>query len=170
MAVYYYQQIYARAKDIFFAIPWPDNPFFVVSSTIGGNDERGRLLRETLFRYLLATTFMVFHGCSAKFQQTYHDPFESLVKLGLLTEGEVMQIERRCQEFPYITEVSLVPLAWGMNIIQVAYKEDRIGEIFPMNARCAHTLFCSPMFVCVVQYMISLACPILTFSSLFSTL
>ena len=31
MLVYYYQQIYARAKSIFFAIPWPDNPFFMVS-------------------------------------------------------------------------------------------------------------------------------------------
>jgi hypothetical protein len=71
MLVFYYQQIYARAKDIFFQIPWPDNPFFTCNAIVGNDDERGRLLRAAVFRYVLATTFMIFHSISAKFVLTY---------------------------------------------------------------------------------------------------
>ena len=60
---------------------------------MGGDDERGRLLRSTIFRYILATTFLVYNGTSAKFAMTYPDPFLALVKLGLLSEQEVEQLE-----------------------------------------------------------------------------
>lgn len=33
-------------------IPWPDSIAVFVSATIHGNDERGRLMRRTIVRYL----------------------------------------------------------------------------------------------------------------------
>lgn len=35
MLVYYYQEIYARARRIFFAIPFPDSTFVAINSVIG---------------------------------------------------------------------------------------------------------------------------------------
>ena len=36
MLVYYYQEIYSRARRIFFAIPFPDNVFIAGNCCVGG--------------------------------------------------------------------------------------------------------------------------------------
>lgn len=36
----------------YMAIPWPDSIAVFVSATIHGNDERGRLMRRTIVRYV----------------------------------------------------------------------------------------------------------------------
>ena len=71
--VYYYQQIYARAKDIFFAIPFPDAAFLVVGTCVGDDSEandRGVTMRRSIFRHVLASTFICYHACSIKFKET----------------------------------------------------------------------------------------------------
>jgi hypothetical protein len=127
MLVFYYQQIYDRAKSIFWAIPWPDECFFMAHSMVGAhahdtlktrdgtaasNDPeraaRGKLLRATVFRYILATVFMVCHSISVKFARLYPQPFECLVRLGLLTSQEIHQIELRHEKLPYLSELYFV--------------------------------------------------------------
>ncbi|GMI34165.1 hypothetical protein TeGR_g7900 [Tetraparma gracilis] len=123
MLVYYYQQIWGRARGIFFAIPWPDNPFFMTGSLVGGNDEEGRMQRRTVFRYVLATNFLIFVGISEKFKRAYgSNPFASLVKLGLLTAEEVRELETRFVRFPYLNELSFIPLVWAQDVVRRSFE------------------------------------------------
>jgi hypothetical protein len=146
MLVYYYQQIWGRARGsafyplliphprpqanscsrshtVFFAIPWPDNPFFMTGSLVGGNDEEGRMQRRTVFRYVLATNFLIFVGISEKFKRAYgSNPFASLVKLGLLTAEEVRELETRFVRFPYLNELSFIPLVWAQDVVRRSFE------------------------------------------------
>jgi hypothetical protein len=123
MLVYYYQQIWGRARGIFFSIPWPDNPFFMAGSFVGdSNTPRGLLQRRTVFRYVLATNFLIFVGISEKFKKAYPDPFLSLVELGLLTDDECQSIQERFVAFPYLSELSFVPLVWAQETIRASFE------------------------------------------------
>ncbi|GMH86030.1 hypothetical protein TL16_g10412 [Triparma laevis f. inornata] len=155
MLVYYYQQIYSRARGIFFAIPWPDNPFFMTACFIGTKENDGLARRKQVFRYLLATTFLVYHGISDKFKAAYPDPFDSLKKLGILNDFETEELERRFEEFPYLNELNFVPLAWCQKIITESFslrteqdwRADRsllarvVESIRDFRQACANVLF-----------------------------
>lgn len=126
MLVYYYQQIYARAKAMFFSIPWPDSAFYMVNCMITADSEKGRLLRATIFRYILASIFLCFHGCSSMFSGAYSDPFRSLRKLALLTSEEVEQLEARFLEYPYLGELMFVPLVWAHQTLMEAVSDGMV--------------------------------------------
>ena len=130
MLVYYYQTIYARAKDIFFALPFPDTAFLTLNTSIGGNDARGRLLRATCFRYVLASTFVCYHGVSTNMQRTYTDPYASLVRMGVLTGAEAASLRARHGEYPYLGELVFLPCAWAQQAVRAAYDS---GDVFPRD-------------------------------------
>jgi hypothetical protein len=140
MLVYYYQEIYSRARRIFFAIPFPDSTFIAINSVVGssGKDRaRGHLLKQTIFRYILATTFQCYHASSKMFQRRYPKPWESMVKLGLLTSEETQRMRDRISEYPYPGEVSFVPIAWATMTLRRAFLENQVmpnksaGEAYP---------------------------------------
>eukprot|EP00520_Triparma_pacifica_P009889 CAMPEP_0118635786 /NCGR_PEP_ID=MMETSP0785-20121206/2261_1 /TAXON_ID=91992 /ORGANISM="Bolidomonas pacifica, Strain CCMP 1866" /LENGTH=411 /DNA_ID=CAMNT_0006526841 /DNA_START=42 /DNA_END=1274 /DNA_ORIENTATION=+ len=154
MLVFYYQQIYSRAKSIFFKIPWPDNSFFVISANVGDKGELGSKERRACFRLVLATVFTVFHGISAKFRMTYPDPFRSMTRLGLLTLEECEEMEKKFERFPYLSEVSFLPLVWAQRVIVKSFdrlnpdpRADRsvlasvLDSITKCRAQCASVLF-----------------------------
>jgi bestrophin-2/bestrophin-3 len=126
MLVYYYQEIYSRARRIFFAIPFPDSTFLAINATIGQADERGRVLKQTIFRYILATSFLLYHATSKMMQRKYREPWKTMVHLGLLTEEEVQRIRERVRDYPYPGEVSFVPLAWATLTIRQAFDDDQV--------------------------------------------
>lgn len=134
MLVYYYQEIYSRARRIFFAIPFPDSTFIAVNSCVGGGNnnnpasKQGLLLKKTIFRYILACTFQSYHASSKLFQQKYPKPWKSMVDLGILTENEVKRIRDRIEEYPYPGEVSFIPMAWACLTLRKAFED---GHIFP---------------------------------------
>ena len=131
MLVYYYQTIYARAKDIFFALPFPDSTFLTLNTHVGGNDARGRLLRATCFRYVLASTFVCYHGVSANMQRTYPDPYASLVRLGVLTGAEAASLRARHDAaYPYLGELVFLPVAWAQQAVRDAYDS---GDVYPRD-------------------------------------
>ena len=56
---------------------------------------RGLLLKQTIFRYILATTFQSYHASSTLFQRAYPTPWKAMEDLGLLTKEEVKRLRRR---------------------------------------------------------------------------
>lgn len=50
---FYVTIVMNRWWNQYMAIPWPDSIAVFVSGTIHGNDERGRLMRRTIVRYLV---------------------------------------------------------------------------------------------------------------------
>ncbi len=139
MLVYYYQQIHARARRIFFAIPFPDSVFIAVNSVVGGDDRgdehyaRGLLLRSTIFRYILSTTFIAYHSSSSKFRHHYPKPYASLVELGLLTRDEVARIRARVDSaYPYLGECAFIPMTWATMTLREAFAQ---GQCYPRVER-----------------------------------
>ena len=128
MLVYYYQALWARAKDMFDCIPWPDTPFFVIHAVVGSLADDGHLARETMFRYVLASTFMCFHEASIKFRDVYPDRDQALVELALLTEAEAADIRKRRASVPYNSDLLFIPLLWATRYAATAYED---GEIYP---------------------------------------
>ena len=45
-------------------LPWPDRLMFLISSSVYGSDEHGRLLRRTLMRYVNLTSLLIFRSVS----------------------------------------------------------------------------------------------------------
>jgi hypothetical protein len=90
--------------------------------------KRGRLLRATIFRYVLASTFMVCHSISVKFARIYPEPFEALVQLGLLTADEIAQIELRQGQLPYMSELFFIPIVWAQLTARKAFAD---GDFAP---------------------------------------
>ena len=129
MLVYYYQEIYARARRIFFAIPFPDSVFMAINSVVGDGTSSGRLLKKTIFRYILAATFLSYHSSSSLFRHAYPKSFTSMKQLGLLNDGEINQLRQRIQsDYPYPGEVSFIPLAWATMTLRKAFED---GQIYP---------------------------------------
>lgn len=56
---FYVSIVMTRWWNQYMVIPWPDSIAVFVSATIHGNDERGRLMRRTIVRYIkyCATVF-----------------------------------------------------------------------------------------------------------------
>ena len=90
MLVYYYQEIYARARRIFFAIPFPDSVFVSINAVVDGGKPGGRVLKQTIFRYILATTFQSYHASSSMFRHAYPKPWDSMHELGESSDAQAM--------------------------------------------------------------------------------
>lgn len=89
--------------------------------------ERGRVLRATIARYILATCFIVCHSISAKFARVYPGaPLDTMVRLGFLTPEEALTIEKRKDCLPYLSELHFIPTVWAQYVARQAYKEGQI--------------------------------------------
>lgn len=85
----------------FVNLPWPDRIMFLISSTIEGRDEYGRLLRRTLMRYVNLTSLLIFRSVSTavykRFPTTDHiveggnvPSFPFLLRSVAITEPSLM--------------------------------------------------------------------------------
>jgi hypothetical protein len=139
MLVYYYQEIYARARRIFFAIPFPDSCFIAINSIVGDGTPRGQLLKQTIFRYILATTFQSYYASSSLFRKAFLcRPWESMKELGLLTNEETRRLRRRIDgDYPYPGEVSFVPIAWATMTLRKAFEEGHVQPDYRPEATAA---------------------------------
>lgn len=45
-------------------LPWPDRLMLLISSSVHGSDQHGRLLRRTLMRYVNLTSLLIFRSVS----------------------------------------------------------------------------------------------------------
>lgn len=63
-AGFYVTLVVNRWWNQFVNLPWPDRLMFLISSSVHGRDERGRLLRRTLMRYVNLTSLLIFRSVS----------------------------------------------------------------------------------------------------------
>ena len=125
MLVYYYQEVYARARRIFFAIPFPDSTFIAINSLVDSSTARGQVLKRTIFRYILATTFQSYHASSTMFRHAYPRPWNAMQTLGLLTDEEIQRLRSKVDnDYPYYGEVSFVPMAWATMALRRVFEEN----------------------------------------------
>lgn len=66
----------------FKAIPWPDRVVNNVSAHVAGNDERGRMIRRALVRYINLSAILIYRLGSKRVKKRF-PTFQHLVEAGM---------------------------------------------------------------------------------------
>ncbi|XP_033212415.1 bestrophin-4-like [Belonocnema kinseyi] len=113
------------------SIPWPDSIAVYVSATVHGNDERGRLMRRTIVRYVCVCLTLVLANVSPRVKKRF-PTMEHFVDSGLLLENELSIFHSLNQKFPKPSKHWL-PIVWASSIVTRARKEGRIRDDFAVK-------------------------------------
>lgn len=128
---FYVQIVMTRWWDQYMTIPWPDTLAVYVSAHLHGQDERGRLMRRTIMRYVCLCLTMVLCNVSPRVKKRFpsHD---HLVEAGLLMENERDVIEHFNEKFPRYPK-NWMCIVWASSIVTRARKEGRIRDDFSLK-------------------------------------
>ncbi|XP_045645554.1 bestrophin-3 [Ursus americanus] len=120
---FYVTLVVNRWWNQFVNLPWPDRLMFLISSSVHGRDEHGRLLRRTLMRYVNLTSLLIFRSVSTAVYKRF-PTMDHVVEAGFMTADE-----RRL--FDHLKSPHLkywVPFIWFGNLAAKARKEGRIRD------------------------------------------
>ncbi|XP_058936204.1 bestrophin-3 isoform X6 [Kogia breviceps] len=96
---------------------------FLISSSVHGSDEHGRLLRRTLMRYVNLTSLLIFRSVSTAVYKRF-PTMDHVVEAGFMTADERKLFEHlRSPHLKY-----WVPFIWFGNLAAKARKEGRIRD------------------------------------------
>uniref|UniRef100_A0A8C8RFE6 Bestrophin homolog n=1 Tax=Pelusios castaneus TaxID=367368 RepID=A0A8C8RFE6_9SAUR len=142
---FYVTLVVNRWWNQFVNLPWPDRLMFLISSTIQGRDEYGRLLRRTLMRYVNLTSLIIFRSVSTAVYKRF-PTMDHVVEAGFMT------IDER-KKFDHLKSPHLkywIPFVWFGNLASKARKEGRIRDSVDlqtlMNEMNRYRSWCSLLF------------------------
>lgn len=110
----------------YLTLPWPDSTAVYVSSLLGGQDERGRLMRRTIMRYVCLSHTMVMTMISPRVKRRF-PKLEYIREAGLMNDSE-MRIFKMLMDRFGLHCVYWVPIVWAASIITRARKESRVRD------------------------------------------
>ncbi|CAL1294350.1 unnamed protein product [Larinioides sclopetarius] len=120
---FYVSLVIGRWWQQFDAIPWPDRLCYMIGAYVHGADDRSRMIRRTLGRYLILLQAITFQSVSTavkrRFPTTQH-----FVSAGLMTKEERTIYEKL--EAPY--GKWWLPAQWFSALAMRAKKEGRIKD------------------------------------------
>ncbi|ALC47040.1 maker219, partial [Drosophila busckii] len=122
---FYVSIVMTRWWNQYTSIPWPDSIAVFISSNVHGQDERGRVMRRTIMRYVCLCLTMVLSNVSPRVKKRFPG-LSNLVEAGLLNENERTIIEAMNKSFPRPSKHWL-PIVWASSIITRARKEVSIN-------------------------------------------
>ncbi|XP_068157604.1 uncharacterized protein Best1 isoform X3 [Drosophila tropicalis] len=128
---FYVSIVMTRWWNQYTSIPWPDPIAVFVSSNVHGQDERGRVMRRTIMRYVCLCLTMVLVNVSPRVKKRFPG-LDNLVEAGLLNDNERTIIEAMNKSFPRPSKHWL-PIVWAASIITRARKEGRIRDDFAVK-------------------------------------
>ncbi|XP_012223330.1 bestrophin-4 isoform X2 [Linepithema humile] len=128
---FYVSIVMTRWWNQYMAIPWPDSIAVYVSSTIHGNDERGRLMRRTIVRYVCVCLTLVLTMVAPRVKKRF-PTMEHFVDSGLLLENELSIFQSLNTKFPKPSKHWL-PIVWAASIVTRARREGRIRDDFAVK-------------------------------------
>ncbi|XP_077194930.1 bestrophin-3 isoform X1 [Paroedura picta] len=142
---FYVTLVVNRWWNQFVNLPWPDRIMFLISSTVEGRDEYGRLLRRTLMRYVNLTSLLIFRSVSTavykRFPTTDH-----IVEAGFMTSEERKLFDHL--QSPHLKY--WVPFVWFGNLASKARKDGRIRDSVDLqtllNEMNRYRSWCSLLF------------------------
>lgn len=125
---FYVSLVIGRWWEQFDAIPWPDRLCYIISTYVHGADERSRIIRRTLGRYLILMQALTFQSVSTavkkRFPTTQH-----FVMAGFMTKEERTVFEN--VEAPY--GKWWLPAQWFCALAMRSRKEGRIKDSVLLN-------------------------------------
>ncbi|KAL3265240.1 hypothetical protein HHI36_009454 [Cryptolaemus montrouzieri] len=128
---FYVSVVMTRWWGQYTAIPWPDNLAVFVSTTVHGQDERGRVMRRTIMRYVCLCISMTFTMISPRVKKRFPN-LDYFVEAGLLQQNEKEIIEDLDKKSPTYSKQWL-PIVWAASITTRARKEGRIRDDFAVK-------------------------------------
>ncbi|XP_006095536.1 bestrophin-3 isoform X2 [Myotis lucifugus] len=120
---FYVTLVVNRWWNQFVNLPWPDRLMFLISSSVHGRDERGRLLRRTLMRYVNLTSLLIFRSVSTAVYKRF-PTMDHVVEAGFMTTDERKLFDHL--KSPHLKY--WVPFIWFGNLAAKARKEGRIRD------------------------------------------
>ncbi|XP_055614226.1 bestrophin-4-like, partial [Uranotaenia lowii] len=128
---FYVGIVMTRWWNQYTSIPWPDPIAVFVSANIHGQDERGRVMRRTIMRYVCLCLTMVLTNISPRVKKRF-PTIEHLVEAGLLTDNEHKIMSDLNTKFPRHSKHWL-PIVWAASIVTRARKEGRCRDDFAVK-------------------------------------
>ncbi|XP_077983031.1 bestrophin-2a-like [Glandiceps talaboti] len=118
---FYVSLVIGRWWTMYTAIPWIDEFAQLVASNVHGEDDRGRLARRTLVRWLNVTFVIVSRAVSIPVL-TRFPTLKHLQDAGLLTDEEYSKFE----QLPTAHTKFWLPCLWACNLVSQLREEGRI--------------------------------------------
>ena len=118
---FYVNIIVVRWWNQWNSIPWPDRLSHVIVANVRGNDNRGKLIRRNLIRYVNVASLMVYRLISPTIQNKYPE-FINLHQAGYISKEEHdLYVNCESDHWKY-----WMPFSWFSNLVRQAYDEGRI--------------------------------------------
>ncbi|XP_007951283.1 bestrophin-4 [Orycteropus afer afer] len=105
------------------SIPLPDQLMCVISASVHGVDQRGRLLRRTLIRYANLASVLVLRSVSTRVLKRF-PTMEHVVDAGFMSQEERKKFESLKSDF----NKYWVPCVWFTNLAAQARRDGRIRD------------------------------------------
>ncbi|XP_058828042.1 bestrophin-4-like isoform X2 [Topomyia yanbarensis] len=128
---FYVTIVMTRWWNQYTSIPWPDPIAVFVSANIHGQDERGRVMRRTIMRYVCLCLTMVLTNISPRVKKRF-PTIDHLVEAGLLNDNEHKIMHHLNLKFPRHSKHWL-PIVWAASIVTRARKEGRCRDDFAVK-------------------------------------
>nr|XP_020662645.1 bestrophin-1 [Pogona vitticeps] len=120
---FYVTLVVSRWWGQYESIPWPDRVMNLVSSSVDGKDEYGRLLRRTLMRYINLLGVLILRSVSTAVYKRFPS-IEHIVTAGLMTPEEHKKFDS--VNSPH--NKFWIPCVWFSNLAMKARNDGRIRD------------------------------------------
>ncbi|KAK6628956.1 hypothetical protein RUM43_002773 [Polyplax serrata] len=127
---FYVSVVIKRWWDQYLCLPWPDNLALFVSSLVHGQDERGRIMRRTIMRYVNLSLLLTLRMISPRVKKRF-PTLDHVVEAGWMLPGEKKIFEDLEHKTPHTKY--WMPLVWAGGIVTRARKENRIKDDFALK-------------------------------------
>ncbi|XP_044317563.1 bestrophin-4 [Drosophila rhopaloa] len=112
-------------------IPWPDGIAILISTSIHGSDDRARVMRRTILRYVCLCQVIVFTMISPRVKRRF-PTYNQIIEAGFLLENEKKIIEALDQAFPTYPK-HWMPIVWAGSIVMRARRENKIRDDYAVK-------------------------------------
>ncbi|KAI1287100.1 Bestrophin-3 [Halotydeus destructor] len=120
---FYVSIVVTRWWQQFMQIPWPDKAVALIVANVHGSDERGRIIRRTLARYLLLLQVLTCQAVSTSVRRRF-PTLDHIVAAGIMTKEEKIVFD----EIPGSHGKWWSPGIWFGNLLIRSRKEGRIKD------------------------------------------
>ncbi|XP_018014164.1 bestrophin-3 [Hyalella azteca] len=128
---FYVSIVVQRWWNQYMSLPWPDSLALFVSTCIHGGDERSRVMRRTIMRYVNLTLVITLSMISPRVKKRF-PTLDHVMEAGFLTsqEKKIFEAMNRKTTHPKYW----MPLVWAGTIVSRARKEGWIRDDFAVKS------------------------------------
>ncbi|ESO83363.1 hypothetical protein LOTGIDRAFT_236683 [Lottia gigantea] len=125
---FYVSFVVKRWWEQFMNVPWPDRTLFIMNTYLHSDDDRARIMRRTVARYMLLSLIIITRSVSVAVMKRFPST-DHIIQAGFATKEEIEIFENtKCKYNKF-----WVPLMWANNILVQARRERKIENDFGLR-------------------------------------